>query len=126
MKSVAGTLEQLVRFLTEERRNEDDAIQQVLLPNHPAFYEFQEMTETPYRVFFTDEGELNRWLRSCGWVPVNKSVYDKGSYREWVEKDSQRYLRLTEPIFDGENKLKVYTEDNWQDSWLQVLQYDQR
>ena len=66
MKSVAGTLQQLVRFLTEERRDEDDAIQQVLLANHPVFHRLQQLTNTAYRVFFADEGELNQWLKTRG------------------------------------------------------------
>ena len=37
MKSMARTLEQLVRFLTEERKDKNDAIQHILLADHPAF-----------------------------------------------------------------------------------------
>ena len=100
MKSVAGTLEQLVRFLTEERNNEDDAIQQVLLANHPVFYRFQELTKTSYRVFFSDEDELNRWLRARHWKPVPKHDFDNGSFREWIDNDSTQYIKLTESIFE--------------------------
>ena len=123
MKSVAGTLEQLVRFLTEERNNEDDAIQQVLLANHPVFHRFQELTETPYRIFFSDEDKLNRWLKARKWKPVPKVHYDDGSYREWIDNDSTQYIRLTEAIFDEEGALKVYTEDKWEDSWLQLNEF---
>ena len=121
IRSVAGTLDQLVRFLTEERKNADDAIQQVLLPNHPVFSRFQELTETTYRVFFADERELNRWLRSRQWRPVGKDAYDDGSYREWYKSDTSQYIRLTEEIFDEEGRLKVYTDSNWQDSWIEML-----
>ena len=121
IKSVAGTLEQLVKFLTEERKDADTAIQQVLLPTHPAFQRFQELTKTPYRIFFSDEEELNRWLRSHRWNLVPRVAYDDGSYREWIKSGTNQYIRLSEEIFDEEGKLKVYAEDNWQDSWLQLL-----
>ena len=124
MKSVAGTLEQLVRFLTEERKDKDDAIQQILLANHPAFYRFQELTKTAYRVFFTDEEELNQWLRARRWTPVREEVYDDGSYREWYLKGERQYIKLTEAIFDEESKLKVYTRDTWKDDWLQILEQE--
>ena len=123
MKSVAGTLEQLVRFLTEERNNEDDAIQQVLLANHPVFHRFQELTKTPYRIFFSDEDELNRWLRARKWKMVPNPSYDDGSYREWSDENTTQYIRLTEAIFDEEGALKVYTEDKWKDSWLQMKEF---
>ena len=96
MKSVAGTLQQLVRFLTEERNNEDDAIQNVLLANHPAFYRFQELTSTPYRIFFSNEDELNRWLSARQWKSMPKEDYDEESFREWINKDSTQYIKLTE------------------------------
>ena len=121
MKSVTGTLEQLVGFLTEERKDKNDAIQQILFTNHPVFYRFQELTKTPYRVFFTDEEELNQWLRASGWKPVAEEKYDEGSYREWVGEGTDQYIRLTEVIFDEESQLKVYSGDRWKDDWLQLL-----
>ena len=121
MKSVAGTLEQLVKFLTEERKDKDEAIRQILLANHPVFHRFQELTKTKYRVFFSDEQELNRWLKARRWAPVAKECYDNGSYREWTKKESDQYIRLTEAIFDEESRLRVYTEDSWKDDWLQLL-----
>ena len=121
MKSMTGTLEHLVRFLTEERKDKDDAIQQILLANHPVFHQFQQLTKTGYRVFFTDEEELNRWLRARKWTPLPRDSYDEGSYREWAEEGSSRYIKLTEPIFDENGRLKVYTGDSWEDSWIQVI-----
>ena len=120
MKLVAGTLEQLVKFLTEERKDKDDAIRQILLANHPVFHRFQELTNTPYRVFFTDEQELNQWLKARQWKPLEEIVYDEGSYREWSKSGTIEYMRLTEAIFDEEGRLKIYSQDNWKDNWLQL------
>ena len=122
IKSVAGTLEQLVRFFTEERKDEDQAIQQILRANHPAFHQFQELTKTTYRVFFTNEQELDRWLQDRGWTTIDESHYDEGSYREWLNSEEAEYIRLTEAIFDEQSNLLIYTEDNWQDDWLELRQ----
>lgn len=121
MKSVAGTLEQLVRFLTEERRDKDDAIRQILLANHPVFHRFQELTTTGYRVFFTNEYELNQWLKARRWNPIDEEMYDPGSYGEWIKSGTSQYIRLTEEIFDESGRLKVYVEDGWEDDWLQLV-----
>ena len=130
MKQVSETLEQLVRFLTEERKGTDDAIQQILIANHPVFRRFRELTKTPYRVFFYTENELNRWLNVRGWVPVTESEHDEDSYREWDAKegsplgDPNSYIKLTEAIFEDEDgRLKVYTEDAWDDDWLNLRTY---
>ena len=123
MRLMTGTLEQLVRFLTEERQGKDDAIQQILLTNHPVFHRFQELTKTRYRVFFAGEEELNQWLRARGWTPMAKTLYDEGSYREWNGRGRRQYIKLTEAIFDEEGKLKVYTGDRWKDNWLQLVDH---
>ena len=60
MKSVADTLKQLVNFLTKERRSKDDAIKSILLVSHPVFRRLAQITNTPYRVFFTNQEELNK------------------------------------------------------------------
>ena len=125
MKQVSGTLEQLVRFLTEERKGADDAIQQILFANHPVFRRFRELTKTPYRVFFYNENELNRWLNARGWVPAME-VHDQDSYREWHKKEGEpnSYIKLTGAIFDEEGRLRVYTEDTWDDNWLNLRTYN--
>lgn len=123
MKAMAATLEQLVRFLTEERKDKDEAIQQILLANHPVFHRFQVLTKTPYRVYFTSEEELNKWLGARQWTPLDESAYYDGSFREWTKEDSG-YIVLTEAIFDEEGKLRVYTEDTWEDDWLQLVHSD--
>ena len=69
MKSVADTLKQLVNFLTKERRSKDDAIKSILLVSHPVFRRLAQITNTPYRVFFTNQEELNKWLKVRGWIP---------------------------------------------------------
>ncbi len=120
MKSVAGTLEQLVSFLTDERKDTDNAIQQILLANHPVFYRFQQLTKTPYRVYFTNEQEVNQWLRVRGWTPAEVDSYDEDSYREWNNKRIGQYIKLTEDIFDKDGKLKVYNGDMWEDNWIQL------
>ena len=125
MKQVSETLEQLVRFLTEERKGADDAILKILAPNHPVFRRFRELTNTPYRVFFYNENELDRWLSASGWAPVKESAYDQDSYREWQDKEvSGSYIKLTEAVFDEEGRLKVYTEDVWDDDWLSLQAYE--
>ena len=122
MKAVTGILQHLVRFLIEDSKGKDDAIQQILLANHPMFHRFQELTNTPYRVFFANEEELNDWLQARRWHPISQNLYLEGSYREWAIEGNRNNLILTEPIFNEESKLKVYSGDSWKDNWLQLVE----
>ena len=129
MKSITGTLGQLVGLLTEDRENNDDAVQQILLANHPAFHRFQDLTNTPYRVYFSSKDELNRWLQVRSWKPLSESAYDRGSQLEWIAtaEGDDRYIVLLEPIFDDDGRLKIYTADMWNDDWVQmrVMEYEE-
>lgn len=122
MKSVSNTLQELVKFLTEERRNKDEAIKNILMSNHPAFRRFAELTNTTYRVFFTNINELNTWLKARGWKEIPEEEFDKDSYREWLNKVNNKYIALKEDIFDDRNILKFYDENNWSDEWIQVIE----
>lgn len=118
MKVIATTLQNLTKFLTEERQNKDEAIRNILFANHPAFRRFAEVTNTSYRVFFTNERELDAWIRARGWSPIGQEVLDDDSVMEWTHANREGYLKLDYKIFDEEGRLKVYNDDDWNDNWL--------
>jgi hypothetical protein len=120
MKSVASTLQQLVEFLTQERKNKDDAIKNILLANHPAFRTFGELLETNYRIFFSNESELDAWLKARGYRPMKKDQYDEGSVREWWNESDKKYIRLLHPIFDEAARLIAFSEGEWDASWVEL------
>jgi hypothetical protein len=119
MKSIAGTLKQLVSFLTEERKSSDDAIKTILLTNHPAFRAFAELTGTKYRVFFTNKEELDMWLETRSYKLLNEEEWDEGSISEWANKKLKKYIRLTYDIFDDNGRLIPLTEDEWGKDWIE-------
>lgn len=118
MSSVANTLKELVKFLTEERSNKDDAIKNILLSNHPAFRAFAKLTDTKYRVYFTNQEELDTWLSARGWRFDPDMSPDPDSISEWASKDKQSYIKLTSKIFDNNGHLIPMTEGEWKDGWL--------
>lgn len=121
MKVVSATLQELTRFLTEERRNKDEAIRNILFANHPAFRRFAEVTNTPYRVFFTNERELDSWIRARNWSPLSRRAMDDDSVMEWTHTRKEGYLKLVHQIFDDGGRLNVYTDDDWDDDWLRLV-----
>ena len=92
----------------------------VLLANHPAFRRFAELTQTSYRVFFTNQKELDLWLRARNWTAVQADRRDPGSVLEWSHSNSGKYIKLTHKIFESDGRLRIYTEQDWSDEWLQI------
>jgi len=120
MKSVSATLQQTVKFLTEERKNKDDAIGQILLLNHPAFHDFNKLLNAGYRVSFINLDELTKWLAARSYRPLPKEKLDADSKYEWQNDAEKKYLKITEPIFDASGNLKYYDPSQWKSTWVQV------
>ena len=118
MNSVAKTLKDVVGFLTEERKS-DEAVKNILVANHPAFRRLAELTKTPYRVFFSTRDEMEKWLRARGWTAIDEDNWDEGSVDEW-NHDNLGYINFTTRLFDDNEKLLLFTEDDWDDSWIKV------
>ena len=121
MNAIAKTLRELVGFLTDERKNSDEAIKSILLANHPVFRRLRQLTKTPYRVFFSTREEMEAWLKARNWAPVSIGQLDPGSIEEWTHGPGRPYLRFTRSIFDEENRLLPFMADDWKDNWISMV-----
>ncbi len=97
MQATVTTLNQLVTFLTQERRNKDVAIQDILLSNHPAFETMKKAIRVPYRLYFTNRSEMEAYLKARAWKPVATELWDKKDFEEWWHEgdDPEHMLILT-------------------------------
>ncbi len=118
MNSVAKTLKDVVRFLTEERRS-DEAIKNILVANHPAFRRLATLTNTPYRVFFSSRDEMETWLRARGCTMIDEALLDVDSVAEW-HHEKLGCIKFTTRLFDDNDKLLLFTEEDWDDSWIKL------
>jgi hypothetical protein len=120
MKGIARTLQETVSFLTKERKDSDGAIKTILSMNHPVFRRFAEIANIRYRVFFTSKTELDLWLAARSYQPLSSEEYDPDSVAEWVNKREKKYIKLKRDIFDKEGKLKAYSEQGWENNWIEL------
>ncbi len=122
MNAIAKTLRELVTFLTKERKSKDEAIKSILLASHPAFRRFAEITKTSYRVFFSNRSEFEAWLRARNWRKNDSQELDQDSVEEWTNKEYEGYLKITTSLFDESNRLRIVTEEEWEDEWVCFIQ----
>ena len=120
MKGVSSTLQQLVNYLTEERKNSDGAIQAIILANHPAFQAFAKACKARYRIYFATKSELDLWLSARNYQEADPFAWDDDSAVEWSGNGG--YMKLTHEIFDSDGKLIPMSPEDWNDSWLVVNQ----
>lgn len=114
IENTAKTLNQLVTFLTEEKRGSENAINEILLSNHPAMEQIKELLKIPYRVFFINRDEFYDLIKARGFRQT-ETANPFEEYETWaVEKNSILYtLKFKEEIFNNDNKLKILTKEEW-------------
>ena len=123
IKTTARTLKELVEYLSKESKGKDRAIENILMANHPAFTGFAKITATKYRVYFSNKRELDSWLKARGYIQIDPESLDEGSVYEWQSSTKEDYIILTENIFDEDGDLKIYTEKEWDNTWLGSGEY---
>ena len=123
MAATAKTLDQLVTFLTEERKNKDQAIHEILLSNHPAFEQLRSITNTGYRIYFATKGEMEKWLAAKTYSTVDRKQWDGPDFMEYMKKINAKkfsLLKVSTKIFDSQGKLKVFTKEDWKQTWMSI------
>ncbi|CAM4117212.1 DUF4062 domain-containing protein [Cytophagaceae bacterium 50C-KIRBA] len=123
IEGTAKTLNQLVSFLTEERKDKDQAIHDILLSNHPAMEEMRQLLNVNYRVYFTTTDEMNEWLSARGYkTPELNFLFGDENLYEYTLIDNRQKkqftLKVKKEIFNSEGKLKVFTKDEWRNDYI--------
>ncbi|MBX9603181.1 MAG: DUF4062 domain-containing protein [Bryobacteraceae bacterium] len=116
------TVKDLVKFLTNERREQGSSINEILLSNHPIFERLRKVTDTPYLLFFRTRENMHAWLRARSWIEVDEDHWDSPSVPEWVHGQGKRRRLLTvaDHVFDDAGRLKIFTSAEWNDDWVTV------
>jgi hypothetical protein len=105
MRTALATVQQLITFLTEERRQQGSAVHGILLVNHPLFAQLRRVTATPYPLFLPTRKDVAAWLQARGWAAIREDQWDDKNVEEWMapaEKGKQRkILKIDCAVFEG-------------------------
>jgi hypothetical protein len=121
------TVNQLVSFLTNEKREQGGIINEILLTSHPIFARIREITNTPYPVFFRTYEEMSALLKARKWRPVDREEWDAPNVAEWLKDEpGESYahlLKISLDVFE-DGKLAIYTNAEWDTAWVQTSIFD--
>lgn len=121
MESTTDTLRGLVDLLKTQasysqaaQAIKEQALDSIIIQNHPLFAILKRRLNMPYRVFFTNTQEMEQWLKGArGIVLIGKDHWDDKSVREYShERDrasgkEQWILRIPDDIFDDFGNLRT-------------------
>lgn len=122
LEKTAQTLNQLVDFLTKEKREGNQNIINILMTNHPAMEQLRSLLNVKYRLYFTNYTELNSWLearRFTEYIDIFDEYEDEFVW-ELTTNGDDWLLKISKSIFDEEKKLRVFTKDEWDDSYIKL------
>lgn len=113
---------QLIAYLTEERKRGSEAVQDILLSNHPAFTEVRKLAEIPFRIMFTNKDELDELLVDRGFKAIPSDEWKEDEQMEWMKREgnTRKFLRINKEIFDSNGQLKVFSNLEWKRSYIVI------
>jgi len=127
LRDALQTVNSLVSFLTNEQREQGGIVNDILLTSHPIFSRLREITNTFYPVFFRTFDDMTAWLKALKWREVDPEQWDSPDYAEWIKHDESdgdtELLEISLEIFE-DGKLRIYTGDEWDDSWIKQRTID--
>jgi len=124
IESTAKTLDQLVTFLTEEKRDKDHAINEILLSGHPAMLQIKSLLNIPFRVYFSTKDELDELLTAYRYNEIDSPEFDE-NLRWFSNFEGKHYTLTIDPsVFIENNKLKVYTKEEWDNNLISLTIYE--
>lgn len=112
----------LVELLRESLNEKDNAIDHVLLTNHPIFNRLANELNVKYRIFFTDLEEMKAWLDARGYRPVEDFLWSDKGFMEFMRiDDSHGYtLSVSTSLFDEYGKLYSVIPGQWTENLIKL------
>ncbi|MBJ9703011.1 DUF4062 domain-containing protein [Acinetobacter calcoaceticus] len=123
LKSTAKTLNQLVTFLTNEKKEENNNIKEILFMNHPIFNEIKTKLKLRIRVFFYNLKELKQLLKLVGYEVVEEEFWDDPLHIEFYNLPT--LLKLDKRLFDDSGKLILFTPEEWDENFVTTTVHEE-
>ena len=118
VEDTAKTLNQLVKFLTEEKRDKDNAINEILLSGHPAMLQVKALLGIPFRVYFTTWEELDALVRAYSYNAEEDPLPFEEDFNWYSERSNIKSTLSVKADLFVDNKLKVLTKDEWSEDYI--------
>lgn len=95
-------------------------LRHIFLAAHPAFVHLGKIIDAPFRVFFTNESELDACLGVQEWDRVGADAMDDDSRAEWINEAGTHYLKLRAALFDSDGRLRPFDDAEWRSDYLEI------
>lgn len=133
IQEIADTLGDVVKLLTTQKDQYNDsgkknkeAIDSIIIQNHPIFSILKDLLYIKYRVFFSNLKEMEDWLSgSRSGDLINEHEWDDPKVREYFVnvKNKKNILYVNSSIFDKNGNLIPILPRDWDDSLISLREF---
>lgn len=122
LENTAETLNKLVTYLEDGKREQNSDINRILMINHPLVEELKETLEIPYNFYIDGIKDLSKLLKARGFDSDNEEDFidvfaDAVSWTKVLERRSQT-ITISTDLFDGDGKLQYIKKTDWKDTYF--------
>ncbi len=120
LDQTASTLDRLVQFLSEQNETQSDALNQIVLSNHPAFRRLAAVIPIKFRAFFETREELVKLLETFGFSEdgSHSDAESTAWVRELKSSEKVAVVRVRDELFGGDGRIKPEGTITWTDDWI--------
>lgn len=127
LSNTASTLQQLVKYLASESKNQNEAFKSIVSLNHPVFRSVKKALNVPYRIVFLNLSELKALLEARFYSEIG--IFDEGDRDDmhgWERRMKNKVLRLyiSSKLFNKAEELVPMTLEEWNDDFVQVTEHE--
>lgn len=108
----------------------EQALDAIIIQNHPLFSVLKRKLTIPYRVFLTNTREMEQWLKGArSIILVAEDQWDEKSVREYIHERDRRsgkeqwILKIPTDLFDDFGNLKPMLPGDWDDKRVTYVKY---
>lgn len=121
IENTARTLNKLVNYLTDEGKDKDQAIKDILLSNHPAMEQLKNILGVPYKTYFSNIEELDQFMYGHGY----EKNYMQLTFDEFYEylgkfENVEKEIKISISAFHDDGKLKIFNKEEWNEDFISI------
>lgn len=130
IQSTAETLRDLVELLRNERLGlqtsvevREQALDAIIIQNHPLFHKIRKLLNIRYRVFFATKIELEEWLFARKWQAITEFEWNKFGEIEYtqIRNDRKYTIYFAVSLFDDSGNLKPMLSEQWNENLFRII-----
>lgn len=120
LERTSKNLNQLVEFISNQNKDQQEEINQILMINHPLVNWLRLKLDIKYNFYIVGYNDLNQLMLARRFSPQGEVTDPDGEeYYTWMRNNSDvttTYIKISKTLFDYDSQLINVLAANWKDS----------